>query len=114
MDETELGALPIFDKVATFDRLDGDVELFAELIQMFKADSSQQLAQLASMLSAGQAMDAYKMAHAIKGSLGNIGAMRAHRVALEIEREGKAGRCDTALLERLKAEISAYLVAVEK
>ena len=43
-------------------------------------------------------------AHRVKGSTGNVGAMTLHKICDEIEVEGRSGRLDPALLDRLVAE----------
>lgn len=112
MNDTELSTLPVFDREATMDRLDGDRDLFNELIKIFIEDSAAQLVKLKDALDSNSYGDSAKVAHGLKGALGNIGAMRAHRVALAIELKGKAGICDLTLFARLESEISAYLSAV--
>lgn len=113
MEDAELLRLPIFDRVQTIERLDGDEELFKELMGIFQEDGARQLAELKQCVTSSNADSVSKVAHGIKGALGNIGAMRAHRVAFEIELCGKAGVCDAALVTRLESEIKAYLVEIK-
>ena len=112
--EAAISALAIFDRVATLDRLDGDEELFKELIEIFSVDSEQQLAQLKIACDSKSTTDVHRVAHAIKGALGNIGAMRCHHTASEIELQAKAGTCNRELLMKLQSEIKIYLEHVKQ
>lgn len=113
MDDAELSALPVFDRDATMDRLDGDQELFKELIEIFLTDSKQQLDSIRASIQAGDATETSQLAHAIKGALGNIGAMKCHRLALELERRGKAGVCDAQVFAQLETNIATFLSQVK-
>lgn len=97
-----------FEKVMS--RLGGDKELFHELVAIFTESHVETMRLLQSAVEQKVARDVSAQAHSIKGALGNIGAARAHAVALALE---LAGRSDdstnfSVLLKKLEQEISAY------
>ena len=84
----------------------GDTELESELIVTFLADTAERLAELASVLAAGDASQIGRTAHALKGSAGNMGAETLQALARDLEEVGKTG--DVAAVqptfERLRDE----------
>lgn len=106
---------------ATFDReralagVDGDRELLAELAGLFREDCPRLLAALRAGGAAGDAEGVARAAHAIRGSVGIFGALRAATMAAALE-EAPAG-ADVASLcdecERLLAELLEFVGAPE-
>ncbi|MCP4643177.1 MAG: Hpt domain-containing protein [bacterium] len=85
---------------------DNEPEMTLELIEAYTADTSDRVRQLREALSAGDAPRVRDLAHTVKGSSGNIGALGMQAIALELEDLAKAGVLDgaPAILERLQAE----------
>ena len=105
---SDLGVIE-FDKV--MERLEGDKELFHELVAIFLDTHGQSVGAIRAAIQAGVAADVGAAAHAIKGALGNLGAARAQAAALALERAGKDGRSAefAQLLQTLESEVKLFL-----
>ena len=66
--------------------LDGDQELINDLLNSFMADTFTWRAKLAQALQEGNAAEAERLAHSIKGAAANLGANRLSRAAYRLER----------------------------
>jgi HPt (histidine-containing phosphotransfer) domain-containing protein len=75
---------------------DGDLELFGELLDMFREQYPQMLTDLGEAVSAGDPARIREAAHAIKGTLANLGAIAATETALELETMGRQAQIDRA------------------
>jgi len=81
----------IFDRHALLDRLDGDAELFEEIIRDYVRDVPKQLGLLTAALESGESELVARQAHTIKGASGNVGALALQEAALGVEMAGKRG-----------------------
>lgn len=86
----------VFDFQAAVERVDQDKELLLELCQMFFEQQESSLNGLESALSSGDTGSAREIAHSMKSALGNLGAMRAFRIAQRIELSCKEGDLSAA------------------
>jgi len=86
---------------------DGD-EFVAHLITTFIADSEARIAMLRDAMAARDAHTFERAAHAIKGSSGNVGAVRMSALAARLQDVGKRGTLDTAgpVVEQLAVELA--------
>jgi two-component system sensor histidine kinase/response regulator len=93
-----------FKRSALLDRLDGDEELFKQVIAVFIKDIPDQLEELKQGLSDKNAEVVERKAHRIKGASANVGAQALSDVALEAEMAGREGNLDRAapLVENLE------------
>jgi PAS domain S-box-containing protein len=101
---TETG---VFDQVEALERVDGDKELFREIVGIFAADSPQLLAEIRDAIAEGNALRLNRAAHALKGTVANFGAHAAVEAAKKLEILGKEEKLDEApeLLIALTGEI---------
>jgi two-component system, sensor histidine kinase and response regulator len=88
IDEGQLGCP--FDAASALERLDGDVELFDTLIEVFRQDSIELFAQLSVSLAAGNLREAERAAHSLKGLAANFDARQATEAALRIEEAARS------------------------
>ncbi len=79
------------DRRALLDRTEGDVELLADIIPLFKQDSVRQLAAIRAAVENKDADALHLAAHSMKGTCANLGAVQAAATALELERAAAAG-----------------------
>jgi PAS domain S-box-containing protein len=84
------------DRRALLDRVEGDVELLGDLIELFKEDSARHLAAIRDALDGKQADVVRRAAHTLKGTCGNLGAPQAAASALELEKLAAAGNISGA------------------
>ena len=80
-----------FDPEDVLARLEGDRELLAELVGIFRVDSPRLLADLRRCLETGDGRGVERTAHAIKGFAGNLGGRGAADAAEALERLGREG-----------------------
>jgi HPt (histidine-containing phosphotransfer) domain-containing protein len=102
------------DLEAVLARLGGDRGLLAELATIYLEDEAAQIAAVAEAVEGGDAERVRRAAHAIKGSVANFGAGRAHAAALAMEMAGRNGdlSCAPALLGTLRRELAALHAAL--
>ena len=80
-----------FDAAAALERLDGDEELFAALIEVFHQDSAELLERLSANLAEGNLREVERAAHSLKGLTANFDARRATEAAFQIEQMARGG-----------------------
>jgi HPt (histidine-containing phosphotransfer) domain-containing protein len=83
----------VFDAEAALARIEGDIELFQQMVQLFGPQSDKLLADIADAVNRGDAPALERAAHKLKGSLGNFSAQGALQTALELEENARAGTC---------------------
>jgi two-component system, sensor histidine kinase and response regulator len=95
-----------FDRGALMERLMDDADLMREVLDEFLADIPRQIQGLKSSLETGDARQAERRVHSIKGAAANVAADALRDVAFEAEQVGKAGDLEamTAVLPRIEGE----------
>lgn len=93
----------------------GGVELVGELIQTLLEDAPSRLKGLQEAVRAGEAPAVRRLAHALKGSCGSMGAVEMTRLAGELERAGASWDLSRSqeLLERLEEDFRRVRAALE-
>jgi len=86
----------IFDRQAFMERMMGDEELVRAAISVFLEDMPRQIDALEKYLVAGDATDAGRQAHTIKGAAANLGGEALKAVAARIEQLIKSREIKTA------------------
>jgi two-component system sensor histidine kinase/response regulator len=81
----------VLDRVALMEQVEGDRALLAELVGLFLGEWPRQLADLRAAAECGNAEGFARVAHTIKGAVGNFAAPGAHAAALALEQMGRAG-----------------------
>ena len=91
------------------ERLGGDEELLAEVVELFIDEVPDILCSLEEAIKNGDWENARKLAHTLKGSSSNIGAERFASLALELEKTSKDQDSSRAVeaFQLLKDEFSA-------
>jgi CheY-like chemotaxis protein len=94
----------IFDKKILLSRLDGDEEIFREIVQAFLADAPLQLEKLKQALQEGNVAGVERQAHLLKGAAMNMAGKEVQTVAWEMEMVAKDGDLSRArsLVEKLE------------
>ena len=78
--------------------VDDDMELLAELVELFEEDYPPRLVRLREGIAHADSDTVGREAHTIKGAVGNFGAIGAFEQALRLEKAGKAGDWEAATL----------------
>jgi HPt (histidine-containing phosphotransfer) domain-containing protein len=105
-------AEPPINLQAALERLDGDEELFAMLITVFRQDCRNLIQQLASATARGDLREIERAAHSIKGLAANFEATKARDAALAIEQSARAG--NRALIPSAIRELELHLARLSE
>lgn len=103
---------PIFNKQLFLQSLGGDVELAQELLAAFLEDSPERSSSLKAALETGNAEEASRMAHSLKGMCGVVRAEDLVSLALSMENASKNG--DLEKTRDLYATFSTMLIDAHK
>lgn len=80
----------IFDTIALWNRVDGDVDLLRELAAVFAAEAPAILAQIVLAIHSGDPETVEKASHKLKGSALQLAASAAAAAARQLEEMGKS------------------------
>jgi HPt (histidine-containing phosphotransfer) domain-containing protein len=86
-----LVGVPLHDRADLLERMSGDEEIAAEVMEVFFEDLPSQLVELSRSLGAGDMALVKRQAHTVKGASGNVGATSMRLVAYEVEKAAAAG-----------------------
>jgi two-component system, sensor histidine kinase and response regulator len=86
-------------------RLDGDKQLYANLLQLFMEDHAHALENLHALVDSGDLKQARELAHSLKGAAGNLGAPGLQTAASALEQALKGE--ERALLPDLLASLAS-------
>jgi CheY-like chemotaxis protein len=81
----------VLNKAALLARVDGDLELLRELVELFLRDHPRRLDEIRQAVALGRNDDLVRAAHALKGSVGNFAAKDAVEAARRLEMMGHNG-----------------------
>ena len=95
--------LPAFNFDDTLQRVDGDLDLLAEIAGLFLSDAPAMLADITAAVAAGDALEVSRTAHRLKGSLLTFGAPNA-----------ADAECLAAETDRLRIELESFVKEQEK
>lgn len=92
------------------ERLGGDNELLAQIVELFAETYPETLADLDAAIAAGQADSIRRHAHTLKGMIANLGAKSPAQRAFEIETMGRDNTLEGIedKCARLKELVSAF------
>ena len=90
---------------------DDDETLFRELLDLYIDDSKNQMRRLEESLASGDLKVAERVAHTLKSSSANLGAMAMSKLCMQMEMRGR-GETPASMGELLPAAREAHLRAV--
>jgi CheY-like chemotaxis protein len=95
---------------------EGEPDVLGELIELFLADAPPRLVALREAAEAGDARTVVEIAHALKGSCSNMGAVGMGATCAELEEAARAGELSgaPARISVLEEEFGRVRVAFEK
>jgi CheY-like chemotaxis protein/HPt (histidine-containing phosphotransfer) domain-containing protein len=107
----------VINKAAILARVDGDLELLRELVELFLRDHPRRLDEIREAVAQGLTVDLERAAHALKGSVGNFGAKDAVEAARRLETMGRDDELSSsggqARAEQAYAQLEAELTRLE-
>ncbi len=106
-------ATEAFDRAAALERMEGDFELLADLIQVFLQDLPQQVAALRKAVEDQDAKGIEREAHRLKGGAASLDATAVSACAARLEQSARNGNCAAARAEwvHLEAELARLELA---
>ena len=92
-----------------------DPGLFAELVDMFLRDTPERLSALQAALAGDDIKEIERVAHSMKSSCGNLGAMGLADLCFQMEMAGRNGSVEDlkSLVERSDDEYKRVRTALE-
>jgi two-component system, sensor histidine kinase and response regulator len=102
-------------KEELMERIDGDLALLSELLELFRADYPLQIQNAREAVGKDDAAALQRVAHALQGALGNLAAPNASRFAGELLSMGKLGKAASAgtKVTELEEELVRVIGALE-
>jgi CheY-like chemotaxis protein len=96
-------------------RIDGDLALLSELLNIFRAEYPEYLRVARESLAAGELEPLKRVAHTLRGSLANLSAVTASEIAARLENEAEQLDLESTglLVNLLEAEIVKSVAALE-
>ena len=103
----DLAVLASYEKI----QLDGEPDLIVELIDLYLEDAPRRVAVMQESLAKRDWLSVKREAHSLRGSSGNLGALRVARICDEIEgiESGNLFASIAALLNCLELELERVL-----
>jgi two-component system sensor histidine kinase/response regulator len=97
-------------------QVEGEPEILSELIELFLDDVPRHLAALREAVQAGDARSVERIAHTLKGSCGNMGAVRMEAISAELEEIGRSEdlKAARARISRLEEEFGRVRAVFEE
>ncbi|NLI75173.1 MAG: response regulator [Candidatus Riflebacteria bacterium] len=111
-DDLPIPEIPGLDTVAGLRRVAGNRRLYLELLARFGENQRETPARLAAALAAGDRATAGRLAHALKGVAGNLGAREIQEAARALEqavRDGLPAADQSQILARLDQVVVTFL-----
>jgi HPt (histidine-containing phosphotransfer) domain-containing protein len=98
------------------DRIDNDLELLGELIEIYEEDGAQHLQTMELAITEENADRLEKSAHSFKGASRNMSADNLADIAYALEQSGNSGNLANAgeLLKTLRKEFERVVPALKK
>ena len=95
---------------------EGEPDILDELIERFLTDVPPQLVALKEAVEAGDAHSVERIAHTLRGSTANMGAVRMEAICAELEEMGRSEDLGAALrqIPRLEEEIGHVRTVLEQ
>lgn len=100
-----------WDKKFALEQAADDAELLEELLEIFKDSFQADLLLIEQGLAENSAAKIMAAAHSIKGAAASLGILGIHELAMEIEKESRAGGLDLA--RRKIGDLQALLQEVQ-
>ena len=97
------------DRASLLERVEGDKQLLAEMIQLFLADAPQLIDAMRNALLQGDMILLERSAHSMKGAAANMSAEVTASAALLLEQSAKKGDAESS-----KANLAALEGAIER
>ncbi len=102
--------IPVFDTVLALEWIDGDVELLLMTLPIVRNQTVVDRQEIANAISENDTVRVKKVSHRLKGSVGQIGAVRAQNACQLLE--AAAAKGDSSAFAKLQFELCLELDAL--
>jgi HPt (histidine-containing phosphotransfer) domain-containing protein len=96
MKDDKVGMTPVFDAAEALSIVDGDKDLFQELVNLFRDSYAAELLAIREAIGRRDSEALRRASHHLKGTLGTLAAGQAHHTALRLEDLGNCADFDPA------------------
>lgn len=103
---------PVFDRNATLARVEGDIELLSEVVELFFDDYPGMLSEIRESIGRCDGKTLERAAHGLKGAVGNFSARYAFDAALRLEAMGRGG--DFANADQACSELEKEITRLQR
>ena len=105
----------VLDSASALSRIDGDEELYREVLRVFLDDTPKQLEILEKAVAEGSLETIERQAHSLKSAAANIGAEAMREVASKIELAARARGSEAyeEMVSGLQAEFSRVVASIK-
>ena len=109
-----LREIPIFDRDRALARMDNDVELFKEIVQIYFSEVPEQTAGMATALKNSDRVQIERLAHSLKSSSGNVGASLTSEIARQIEDGAREKSIEvlSELFTKMQSEFEKFKIEI--
>ncbi len=108
-DKEEAETIPVFDKEDLLNRTMGDRELASKVVSLFLENAKGLLEQFEQSLDDNDMEAVVRISHTLKGSAGNISALRLASLFKELEKTARAEK-----IEKIKSDIKRVHAEFQK
>ena len=107
----DITTMAVFNKEIILELVDGDLELLAEIVELFLDSSATQMGEIRKAVSENNAQALVASAHSLKGAIGNFGPSEAYEEAKNLEMLGRSGELQGAaeMLEKLEKQMEQFI-----
>ncbi len=104
----------VLDQIRAIDE-SGTAGLLVKIIEMYLDESARMQVEMAGAIEAGDTAALYQLAHTLKSTSANVGAMKVSDVSKCLEDCGRSGELDNALdlFRSLEAENNRAMVELQ-
>lgn len=104
----------ILDTAEGLERLMGDRSLYLQILKRFRHDYQAAVTRMRQQLTLGDAAQAWRLAHTLKGAAGMIGARAVHAQAMVLDVElAQPTAAAEAMLDQLAVALRALLERID-
>lgn len=105
----------VFDKADFLDRVEGDLELAAQLVELYFNDTAENMAKIRQAIADKDYEALICLAHSLKGASANLSGQRVRQTAYELENAAKKGELTgvAAVFARLEQELASFRKALQ-
>ncbi|NOZ08581.1 MAG: response regulator [FCB group bacterium] len=105
-----------FDPAALLNRVEGDEEIYKEILEIYLEDTPKQIVKLKQYIAENNSDHVRNQAHTLKGASANVGAVRLQKISFELEKAGKQGEREVmpSLLAEVENEFESLKRQIKK